>query len=65
MSNIFRRFHPLFDASPDGLTETHVVEVKCPLLEKTVLNYITTGGELCNKPCAPFQLQEEVRVISI
>uniref|UniRef100_A0A8D8SYM1 YqaJ viral recombinase domain-containing protein n=1 Tax=Cacopsylla melanoneura TaxID=428564 RepID=A0A8D8SYM1_9HEMI len=35
---------PVLGASPDGLTEKHVFEVKCPSSEKTKINYIKDGN---------------------
>lgn len=51
------KHYPIYGASPDGLTDTHVVEVKCPLKEKTVSHYISADGKICNKPYAQIQLQ--------
>uniref|UniRef100_A0A8D8QS98 YqaJ viral recombinase domain-containing protein n=1 Tax=Cacopsylla melanoneura TaxID=428564 RepID=A0A8D8QS98_9HEMI len=31
---------PLVGASPDGINDTHIFEVKCPSSEKTSLNYM-------------------------
>lgn len=49
--------YPIFGASPDGLTDTHVIEIKCPMKEKTVCNYIDSDGKICKKPYAQIQLQ--------
>jgi hypothetical protein len=37
--------HPVFGASSDGISSTHVLEIKCPLRAKTKLNYINAEGE--------------------
>ncbi|KAJ8916478.1 hypothetical protein NQ315_014698, partial [Exocentrus adspersus] len=33
--------YPIFGASPDGITDNYVIEIKCPFKEKTVENYIS------------------------
>uniref|UniRef100_A0A8D8X2M5 YqaJ viral recombinase domain-containing protein n=2 Tax=Cacopsylla melanoneura TaxID=428564 RepID=A0A8D8X2M5_9HEMI len=35
---------PVIGASPDGLNNTHIFEVKCPASEKTVTNYVKNGS---------------------
>lgn len=32
--------YPIFGASPDGITEDYVVEIKCPQSEKNICNYL-------------------------
>lgn len=34
---------PIFGASPDGLTEEAVIEIKCPTSDKTMQNYVKEG----------------------
>lgn len=41
--------HPVFGASPDGISSTHVLEIKCPLTAKTKVNYINAKGDLADK----------------
>lgn len=48
--------HPLLGASPDGISEQYVLEIKCPSKEKTVCLYIK-NGEIVNKCKAQIQLQ--------
>ena len=48
---------PFFGASPDRLTKNYVIEVKCPLKENTVKNYLTRDGKLGEKCYAQIQLQ--------
>lgn len=35
--------YPVMGASPDGISDEYVVEIKCPSTEKTVKNYINNG----------------------
>ncbi|KAJ8685214.1 hypothetical protein QAD02_021007 [Eretmocerus hayati] len=53
---ILSRNFPALGASPDGLTETAVVEIKCPSKEKTIANY-HDGKNIKNKYKAQIQLQ--------
>ncbi|KAJ8685163.1 hypothetical protein QAD02_020956 [Eretmocerus hayati] len=53
---ILRRNFPALGASPDGLTETAVVEIKCPSKEQTIANY-HDGKGIKNKYKAQIQLQ--------
>lgn len=48
--------HPLLGASPNGISEEYVLEIKCPSKEKTVCLYIK-NGEIVNKYKAQIQLQ--------
>lgn len=48
--------YPLFGASSDGVSATHVFEIKCPQKEKTVNNYIK-NGKVGNRYMAQIQLQ--------
>lgn len=47
---------PIFGASPDGITSTHVIEIKCPSKDKTYMNYIK-DGQVTKKYYAQIQLQ--------
>ena len=38
--------HPVFGASPDGICNTHVLEIKCPSTAKTKLNYIDSNEKI-------------------
>ena len=49
--------HPVFGASPDGISSTHVLEIKCPVSAKTKLNYINAKGEIVEKVKSQIQLQ--------
>ncbi len=40
---------PIFGASPDGINETSVVEIKCPYTAKSKKNYIKSSGALSDK----------------
>lgn len=35
--------YPIFGASPDGISDYYVIEVKCPYKEKSLNNYISSG----------------------
>ena len=48
--------YPIFGASPDGITNDAVYEVKCPFNEKNIKNYYD-GGKINNKVRAQLQLQ--------
>lgn len=50
------RQFPVFGASPDGITNKYVIEVKCPSKEKSILNYIK-NGKIVPKCNAQMQLQ--------
>lgn len=47
----------ILGASPDGITGDAVIEIKCPMSEKTVSNYITLNGEIHKKYLAQINLQ--------
>lgn len=48
--------HPMIAGSPDGICKDSIVEIKCPLSEKTYLNYIKNGH--ASKKCfAQMQMQ--------
>ena len=54
---IISRRHPIFGASPDGVTEDGtIVEVKCPSKDSTMAQYISSDGGVCAKPYAQLQL---------
>lgn len=48
---------PFFGASPDGLTDDMVIEVKCPSSNKSMKAYVNTKGEITDKCNAQVQLQ--------
>ncbi len=48
---------PLFGASPDGITDEYVVEVKCPMTAQSQLNYIDSKGNISQKCKAQIMLQ--------
>lgn len=48
---------PIFGASPDGLSDKFVLEIKCPLSEKSKLKYVTKNGKIGAKFEAQMQLQ--------
>lgn len=48
---------PVFAASPDGLTPSHVIEVKCPSKTATVKYYVSKTGEVSKKVYGTMQLQ--------
>lgn len=35
--------HPILGASPDGIADDFIVEIKCPISQKTVKNYVHEG----------------------
>ena len=37
-------FNPIFGASPDGIREDAILEIKCPSTKKTFSNYICDGA---------------------
>jgi len=49
--------YPEFGASPDGLTEDSVIEIKCPLTMKTFTKYIRQNDVVGPKFMAQMQLQ--------
>ncbi|KAI5703494.1 hypothetical protein M8J75_012418 [Diaphorina citri] len=46
--------YPIFGASPDGVTNTHVVEIKCPMSDKTFPSYFASG---LTKPAPKYEAQ--------
>ncbi|KAF4530726.1 hypothetical protein B566_EDAN013304 [Ephemera danica] len=51
--------YPLFGATPDGITENFIVEVKAPFYTKTFENYITQAGE----PTLKYHLQTQLQLL--
>lgn len=49
--------YPFFGASPDGLSDTHAVEIKCPAKATTVTKYISSEGKVNDKFFAQLQTQ--------
>lgn len=47
----------ILGASPDGITDDAVIEIKCPMSEKTVSNDITPNGEIHKRYLAQINLQ--------
>lgn len=54
---IINRTYPFIGASPDAISATHVVEIKCPTKESTVTDYISNDGTLAPKCFAQVQTQ--------
>ncbi|XP_072387374.1 uncharacterized protein [Diabrotica undecimpunctata] len=48
--------YPLLGASPDGITEDHIIEIKCPMKNKNLTKYINSNN-LTPKCEAQVQLQ--------
>lgn len=48
---------PIFGASPDAMGGDFIVEVKCPMKDSTMMNYLTSTGEPTPKVMAQIQLQ--------
>lgn len=48
---------PFFGASPDGINEDYVLEIKCPFSLKSKLSYINARDEISAKCVAQMQLQ--------
>lgn len=48
--------HPIFGASPDGIGEDYVVEIKCPISNTTFKDYIC-NGQITDKHKAQVMLQ--------
>ncbi|KAL0803217.1 hypothetical protein ABMA28_017318 [Loxostege sticticalis] len=47
----------IIGASPDGITDTYVVEIKCPCKESTLKKYINNNYEIMDKYKAQIMLQ--------
>lgn len=48
---------PVMGASPDGISDDHVIEVKCPFSTKTLSNYYNDNDDLCKRCEAQIQIQ--------
>lgn len=48
---------PIFGASPDGINEEFVVEIKCPSTTEAKKNYIKVDGNIAEKFNGQIQLQ--------
>lgn len=48
---------PVFGATPDGINDDFVIEVKCPTSKRSMLSYITDKNEVAPKYMAQLQLQ--------
>jgi hypothetical protein len=48
---------PFLGASPDGITDDAIIEIKCPTLDRTKRNYISLSGDLSHKCMAQLQMQ--------
>lgn len=53
---ILNKNYPVVGASPDGLTNDYVVEIKCPLKNKNFKNYVLDGAPI-KRYMAQIQLQ--------
>lgn len=49
--------YPIFGASPDGLTKTHVIEIKCPTSEAAFNTYFKENNQPSDKHKAQMHLQ--------
>ncbi|XP_011165047.1 uncharacterized protein LOC105199588 [Solenopsis invicta] len=49
--------YPIFGASPDSYTKDYIVEVKCPLTEKSEDRYICKNGSIAKKFYSQMQIQ--------
>lgn len=49
--------YPFFGASPDAVSDTHVVEIKCPSKASTVSKYVSEDGSVNPKFYAQLQTQ--------
>lgn len=48
---------PMFCASPDGWNEKYVLEIKCPMSDRTMDNYLDKNGQPSSKYYSQVQLQ--------
>lgn len=48
---------PMFGASPDGINEKMVAEIKCPKSSKSAKNYVADNGDIGQKYLAQVMLQ--------
>lgn len=49
--------YPIFGASPDGINDQYVIEIKCPSSTETMKSYLRENGSLGPKCLAQIQLQ--------
>ncbi|KOB68049.1 Alkaline nuclease [Operophtera brumata] len=49
--------YPMLAGSPDGICEANVIEIKCPISEKTLKNYVQNG-----KPTQKFYVQMQLQM---
>lgn len=49
--------YPIFGASPDSYTDNYIIEVKCPLTEKSEDKYICKDGSVAKKFYSQMQIQ--------
>lgn len=49
--------YPMVGVVPDGICDTHVVEIKCPVTEEDMSRYITDGQQLTPKYYTEMQVQ--------
>lgn len=52
--------HPILGASPDAICEEYVVEIKCPMFDRTVSNYLTKDKKITARYMAQVQLQMHI-----
>lgn len=50
--------YPMLAGSPDGICEDNIIEIKCPMSEKTVKNYVYNG-----KPTQKFYVQMQLQML--
>ncbi|CAG9788303.1 unnamed protein product [Diatraea saccharalis] len=50
--------YPMLAGSPDGICENSIIEIKCPMSEKTFKNYICDG-----KPSQKFYVQMQLQML--
>ncbi|CAB3261099.1 unnamed protein product [Arctia plantaginis] len=53
---IISKNYPMIAGSPDGICEDNIIEIKCPISEKTYIKYIK-NGKPSNKCYAQMQIQ--------
>ncbi len=54
---ILSKDHPIFGASPDGINESCLLEIKCPFSDKARSSYLDSSGSVKEKFLAQMQLQ--------
>ena len=50
--------YPMIAESPDGICENSIIEIKCPMTEKTFKNYICNG-----QPTQKFYVQMQLQML--